>query len=220
MYNQSMATTEELAQLIWDFNNQQEPIQKSNCILVLGSNDLRVAQRGAELFLQGYAPLIVFAGNEGRLTQGIFEKPEAEMFADVALKMGVPKEAILIENTSTNTGENILFTKTLLQEKGLSPQSFIVVTTPYLQVRALATFKKHMPAAAATVTSPTIALESYATQEIPRHDIIDTMVGELQRLQTYPAKGFCIPVELPEEILRAYTELIAQGYTKRLVEPV
>ncbi|MCE9643251.1 MAG: YdcF family protein [Candidatus Andersenbacteria bacterium] len=215
-----MATTEELAQLIWDFNNNQAPVTKSDCILVLGSNDLRVAQRGAELFLQGYAPLIIFAGNEGRLTQGVFDKPEAEMFADEALNMGVPKEAILIENKSTNTGENIRFTKTLLQEKGLLPLSFIVVTTPYLQVRALATLKKHMPEVAATVTAPTIALESYTTQEIPRHDIIDTMVGEIQRLQTYPAKGFCVPVELPEEILHAYTELIAQGYTKRLVEPL
>lgn len=215
-----MATTDELAKIIWDFNNEQEPISQSDCILVLGSNDLRVAQRGAELFLGGYAPLLIFSGNVGRLTPKSWEKSEAEMFADIALNMGVPKESILIENESTNTGENIRLTKTLLQKKGLSPRSFIVVTTPYLQVRALATLKQYIPDAVGTVTAPTIELTSYATQEIPRRDIIDTMIGEIQRLQTYPAKEFCVPVELPEEILHAYTELIARGYTMRLIEPL
>jgi uncharacterized SAM-binding protein YcdF (DUF218 family) len=38
------------------------------------------------------------------LLQGVFPKPEAQLFADVARRCGVPDEAILIEDKSTNTG--------------------------------------------------------------------------------------------------------------------
>ncbi|GAL03300.1 hypothetical protein JCM19237_6193 [Photobacterium aphoticum] len=48
----------------------------------------------------------------------MFDRSEAEAFATVAMDMGVPEEAILIESQSTNTGENVQFTQALLAEKG------------------------------------------------------------------------------------------------------
>ncbi len=58
-----------LAQVLWDYNHLEQPIKPADCIFVLGSHDLRVARRGAELFLQGYAPRIIFSGGFGRLTR-------------------------------------------------------------------------------------------------------------------------------------------------------
>jgi hypothetical protein len=55
------------------------------------------------------------------------KEPEAERFARIAMSLNVPRESILIEAHSTNTGENIAFTKTLLADKGLNPQRFIIV---------------------------------------------------------------------------------------------
>ena len=69
---------EELAQILWDYNCLAQVVVKSDCILVLGSNDIRVAQRGAELYLRGYAPLVICSGNVGVLTKSTFLKPEAE----------------------------------------------------------------------------------------------------------------------------------------------
>ena len=92
------------AQKVWDYLLMNHTLEKSDCIIVLGSYDTRVAERGAELFLQGLAPLIVFSGYLGAFTLGVWERPEAEIFADIAMKMGVPKDKILIENKSTNTG--------------------------------------------------------------------------------------------------------------------
>ena len=43
--------------------------EPSDLILVLGSHDTRVAERGAELFLNNYAPLILFSGGLGNLTK-------------------------------------------------------------------------------------------------------------------------------------------------------
>jgi len=93
-----------LAKRIWDYHHVNQQLKKADCIMVMGSNDIRVAKRGAELFLEGWAPWIVFSGGVGKLTEHLFKKPEAEVFADIALEMGVSREKILIENTSTNIG--------------------------------------------------------------------------------------------------------------------
>ena len=52
---------------------------------------------------------------------------------------------MLIENRSTNTGENVLFTKRLLAERQLDPETFIVVQKPYMERRSYATFRKVWP---------------------------------------------------------------------------
>lgn len=134
-----------LARKIWEYHHMHHALHKADVILALGSNDTRVAERAAELWLQDYAPIILFSGGFGRLTEKMFAKPEAEIFADVAEKMGVPREKILIENRSTNTGENIDFTRELLREKGMDPATFILVQKPYTERRAYATFKKRWP---------------------------------------------------------------------------
>ena len=51
-----------LAKIIWDYCQMHHKLEKADCILVLGSNDLRVAERGAQLYLDGFAPYIVFSG--------------------------------------------------------------------------------------------------------------------------------------------------------------
>ncbi|MCV5246818.1 YdcF family protein, partial [Escherichia coli] len=75
------------------------------------------------LYHQKLAPLIVFSGGEGRFTDGLFEKSEAETFADIARLAGVPSDAILVETRSTNSGENVRFTEQLLKEKGIQCES-------------------------------------------------------------------------------------------------
>ena len=100
-----------LAKKLWNYHHVNHSVEESDCILVLGSHDLRVAERGAELYLQGLAPLVIFSGGLGSLTKEIWHEPEANKFAKTAVAMGVPPDAILIENKSTNTGENILLTQ-------------------------------------------------------------------------------------------------------------
>jgi uncharacterized SAM-binding protein YcdF (DUF218 family) len=210
--------TFELANKLWDYHHVNQCIEKSDCILVLGSHDLRVAEKGAELYLQGWAPILIFSGGLGRLTNDIWKESEAEKFATIALKMGVPIEAILIENKSTNTGENILFTQQLLKENNLDLQSFIVVQKPYMERRSYATFKKHWPDKKLTVTSPQISFENYYNDEIPLESVINIMVGDLQRIKIYPEKGFQIFQEIPEDVWSAYEKLVELGYTEHLVK--
>ena len=207
-----------LAKKLWNYHHVSHIIEKSDCILALGSHDLRVAERTAELYLQGWATLVIMSGGLGNFTKEMWTEKEADKFAAVAIQKGVPKAAILIENKSTNTGENILFTQKLLEEKGLDPQSFIVVQKPYMERRSYATFKKHWPGKKLMVTSPQISFEEYPTDEIPIEKVINIMVGDLQRIKLYPEKGFQIYQHIPEEIWNAYERLVSLGFDKHLME--
>jgi uncharacterized SAM-binding protein YcdF (DUF218 family) len=114
-----------LAKKLWDYHQLNQRLVRADCILALGSHDLRVAERAAAIFLEGWAPILIFSGGLGNLTKGIWDESEASQFAAIAEKLGVPKQAMLIENKSTNTGENILFTQQLLIANNLNPDFFI-----------------------------------------------------------------------------------------------
>ena len=207
-----------LAKKLWDYHHMNHTLEKADCILVLGSHDLRVAERAAELYLQAWAPVIIFSGGLGNFTKEMWTEAEADIFATIAIRLGVPKEAMLIENKSTNTGENILFTQKLLLQKNFHPESFIVVQKPYMERRSYATFKKHWPDKKLIVTSPQISFEAYPTEEIPLRKVINIMVGDLQRIKFYPEMGFQVFQQIPDDVWDAYTQLVELGFDNHLMK--
>ncbi|KAA5546693.1 YdcF family protein [Adhaeribacter rhizoryzae] len=208
-----------LSQLIWDYHHVNHLLAPADCILVLGSHDTRVAERGAELFLQGYAPLLIFSGGLGRLTDGLWNEPEADKFAQIARDMGVPADKILIENRSTNTGENIALTYALLQKNNIKIKRMILVQKPYMERRAYATFMKQWPGepVAIMVTSPQISFTDYPNHEISQEEVINIMLGDLQRIRTYPPKGFQIHQDIPDAVWNAFEQLTQKGFTSHLM---
>jgi uncharacterized SAM-binding protein YcdF (DUF218 family) len=216
----STVLTEEvlrLAELIWDYHKLNHTLENADCILVLGSHDPRVAERGAQLWLEGYAPVIVFSGGLGNFTREMWTEPEADKFARIAREMGVPAEAILIENRSTNTGENLQFSLQLLASHGLDPASYIVVQKPNMERRAYATCRKYLPHQKLMIASPTLGFREYPTADIPLERVIHIMVGDLQRIREYPALGFQIPQEIPAEVWAAWERLVALGFDGHLM---
>jgi uncharacterized SAM-binding protein YcdF (DUF218 family) len=210
-------STDELARVLWDYMRLGHALTPADVILVLGSNDVRVGEHGARLFLQGLAPLMLCSGNVGRLTAGRFEKSEAATFADAAVRLGVPRSAILIEDTSTNTGENIDRSRARLESAGVRPSRIILVQKPYMERRAWATFKRRWPEPGLQVTSPPIPYEDYPTPQIPRDLVINILVGDVQRMRVYAERGFQVPQPIPDEVWAAWEELVARGYTGHLV---
>jgi len=135
--------------------------------------------------------------------------------------MGVPPEKILIENRSTNTGENVLFARRLLAAKQIDPAKFILVQKPYMERRSYATFKKLWPGKDALVTSPRGSFEQYLSQcsneALSVDEVISIMVGDLQRIRLYPGKGFQIEQPIPDEVWEAFEALVAAGYDSHLI---
>lgn len=208
----------ELAQIIWEYHHLHHTLEKADCIFVLGSHDTRVADRGAELYLQGYAPLLIFSGGLGRLTKGAWTETEAALFARIAIEKGVPAADILIEDRSTNTGENITFTRQLLGDSQIFPERFILVQKPYMERRTYAAFQKQWPGKQVWVTSPQISFTAYATPDMPLEKVIQIMVGDLQRIRLYAQKGFQIHQEIPTNVWQAFEELVSLGFDQQLVK--
>lgn len=210
-----------LAETIWNYHLMKHQVAKADAILVLCSHDERVAERGAQLFLEGWSPLIIFSGGRGAITAALWDEPEAERFARIAIGLNVPRESILVEVNSTNTGENIEFTKRLLAERGIDPHRFIIVQKPYMERRAFATFRKLWPEKEVIVTSPQVSfreyLAEYTNRSLSASDVVSIMVGDLQRIKLYPARGFQIAQEIPDEVWRAYERLVRAGYDKYLI---
>ena len=209
---------DELAKILWDYNCMETPLHRCDAILALGSHDVRVAERAAELYLQGYAAWLIFSGGYGALTQGIFQQPEAQVFAETARRMGVPGAAMLIEDQSSNTGENIRFTKNLVEQNGLSVHTLILVQKPYMLRRAYATLRMHWHGLQVAVCGPQIGYDEYPNQQISRQQMINIIVGDTQRIRIYPALGYQIDQDMPDEVWSACQELIRRGYTQRLVD--
>jgi len=205
-----------LAETLWDYHHMRHSLRKCDCVFALGSHDLRVAEHAARLILDGWAPLLVLSGGYGKLTRHLWSEPEARMFARVAIDMGIPEEWIIVEDRSTNTGENVIFTRRTLDERGSAPRSFILVQKPYMERRAYATFRRFWPEKEAIVASPPIPFRAYPTDGISMDQVIHLLVGDFQRILIYPALGFQIEQPVPPEALAAYEALVARGYTRHL----
>ncbi|HEY0590193.1 MAG TPA: YdcF family protein [Thermoanaerobaculia bacterium] len=207
---------------LWQYHQLNHELKKSDAILVLCSHDRIVAERGAQLWLDGWAPLLIVSGGLGVITSRYWSEPEADQFAKIAVAMGVPRERILVENRSANTGENVLFTRRMVESMELDLRSFIVVQKPYMERRAFATFRKVWPEKDLVVTSPRLSLDEYLAgytrEPLSPDDAVGIMVGDLQRIRLYAEKGFQIPQEIPDDVWQAYEELVAAGYDKYLVD--
>jgi len=206
---------------VWRYHKLNHDLAKSDIIVVLCSHDTIVAERGGQLWLEGWAPLLVFSGGLGAITRRFWSDPEADRFARIAVEMGVPTDRILIENRSTNTGENVRFTRELLASQGLDPSSFILVQKPYMERRTFATFQKVWPGQSVRVTSPQLPMNEYLARysngDLSEDDVISIMVGDLQRIREYPAKGFQIHQDIPDDVWDAYKELVRAGYDRHLM---
>lgn len=209
-------TVDRWARIVWDYHRLGHALRPADAIVALGSHDTRVAERAADVFLEGWAPLLVLSGATGALTGG-WTRSEAEVFAEVAAGRGVPRERMLLEARSTNTGENVVMTRALLAERGIAPRRVIAVQKPYMERRTLATFEARWPGLEVVVTSPRLGFDDYTSGSIAPDDVVHIMVGDLQRLWLYAEKGWSSPQPVPPAVREAYEGLVAAGYTRRLV---
>jgi uncharacterized SAM-binding protein YcdF (DUF218 family) len=205
------------ARIIWDYHHVGHELAPADCIIVLGSHDTRVAERAAEVWQEGWAPRVVFSGYKGAFTEQMWSRPEAEIFAEVAESRGVPRARMLLEPKSTNTGENVIFSKALLAERGLTPKRVIAVQKPYMERRTWATFQQRWPEVEVRVTSPRLAFDDYPNEQITKDDVIHIMVGDLQRIIVYGERGWQAPQDVPARVQEAYERLIKAGYDRRLI---
>lgn len=112
-----------------------EPLKKSDIIVVYSGDSGERTVKGVELFKKGYADYIIFSG--GTVYDDI---RMANLMTNHAIKLGIPEEKIIKEPEASSTYENALFTKDILVKNSF--KSVILVTSNYHSRRSQLTTKK------------------------------------------------------------------------------
>jgi uncharacterized SAM-binding protein YcdF (DUF218 family) len=108
----------------------RDPPRKADAALVLaGDPDYERTKSGARLVLAGEARLLIVTGGEPG------PGDSAESLRQEALRLGVPPEAIRMEQVSTSTHESLLAVREILERENV--RRLVVVTSPYHQRRAV-----------------------------------------------------------------------------------
>ena len=209
-------------QTIWDYLCLHQTPRKADVIVGFGNFNTDIARRAAELYHQGLAPKVLFTGGLGRNTEGLLPEPEAVRFAKVAMECGVPAEDILIEDKSTNTKENIEFTRALLEAEGIFQPRVLGVHQPFMERRIKAAMGVYWPELDFSVTSPQVTIPEYLEaakrQGVSENASVSVIVGDFQRMDLYAKKGYQLPQEIPEEAWEAFRRLVEMGYDKQLAK--
>ena len=209
-------------QILWDYRGMHQKPEQADVIVGFGNFNDNIARRAAELYLQGYAPKILFTGGLGRNTKNLLSEPEAERFARVAMECGVPEGDILREDQSTNTKENILFTREMLERLELKHERILGVHQPFMERRICAAMGVYWPEQSFRVTSPQVTIPEYLReaerQGMTREGSISVIVGDFQRMDLYARLGYQLPQEIPEQAWEAFRQLVDMGYDKQLAK--
>ncbi|WP_394689797.1 YdcF family protein [Hoeflea sp.] len=204
------------AQVLWDYHNAGTPLDKADIVVGLGSYDLRVADRCAELYGNGLAPLIIFTGATGNWTSGRFAGSEARAFSERAVALGVPRDAIRLEERATNIGENIRFVRAQAPGAG----EVIWVTKPQTQRRVSATLQVNWPDVVSMITAPQHRLAAQPLADHSFEALAAEMVGDVWRMAAYVDKGFQGHQPVGTDVQMAFDALVAAGFTSHLPSAV
>jgi len=209
-------------QVIWDYLCLREDLQKADVIVGFGNFNTDIARRAAELYHEGYAPKVLFTGGLGRNTEGLLPEPEAVRFARVAMECGVPEADIILEPDSTNTKENILFTREKLSSLNLPHERILGVHQPFMERRIKAAMGVYWPDLDFRVTSPQVTIPEYLEaakgQGVTENASVSVIVGDFQRMDLYAKLGYQLPQHIPEQAVEAFHQLVEMGYDKQLAK--
>lgn len=205
------------AEVVWHYHRLGHEPRPCDVAIGLGSHDPGVAVRAAELFRDGLVPLVLFSGGNSPTTAERFPRGEAVHYREHALSLGVPDRAILVEPHATNTGQNVLLSREVLARHGHRPRSVLLVCKPYMERRAFATCRKLWPEVDVVCASAPLGLRDYARSIGDDRLVVDMLVGDLQRVVRYPARGFAVEQPVPADVRAAYDRLVTAGFDSRLL---
>jgi uncharacterized SAM-binding protein YcdF (DUF218 family) len=116
-----------------------------------------------QLYQEGKIKKILITGGQG--LNPVNPQSEAEVLQRFLLMTGVPAEDMMIEDQSKNTAQNAEFSKSFLEEKGISiTQEFVLITSAFHMSRAKGCFDK---VGLKTITFPTDYYSSDTKFDIP-----------------------------------------------------
>jgi uncharacterized SAM-binding protein YcdF (DUF218 family) len=205
------------AQALWDYQLMGHSPQPCGAAVVFGSHDLGVAARAVELWHAGLFPVAVFTGGNSPTTRERFPRGEAVHYREYALRAGMPDAAILVEPRAANTGENLALSRAVLETAGVEARRVLAVCKPYMERRVWASAQVVWPGVEVVCASERVTLAQYVRGIGNARLVVDMIVGDVERVIAYPARGFAVEQAMPDAVRAAYERLRADGSVSRCV---
>jgi uncharacterized SAM-binding protein YcdF (DUF218 family) len=233
--------TKELSknELIDKFN-----IDKADILILLGNAMTYTAELTAKAIKDGIVKKIMIVGGVGHSTDYLYnnikshpiyskvqvdDRPEADILKEIMVRyLQVNEKYIVVENQSTNCGDNAVKALKVAQNNNLSIESVILIQDPTMQLRSYASFKKEWKDAgeiqfinyapfvpAIKICNDKIQFiepQIHRTWSIDR--FLSLIMGEIPRLYDNEegygprGKGFIEHVDIPNEVMNAYIRLL------------
>lgn len=161
--------------------------QLADLAFIFGTAQPEPVAKAWELYSRGLVAKILASG--GVICPN--GKTEAQSIKDDLVALGVPEEAIITEEKSTNTLENVLFSKQLLEQAGYLSKikTIVAVVKNFHARRALMTLKRHFPVRCkfwpAAYDAYGFTRETWPDSEVGREKVL----SEWQKIPKYLAQG-------------------------------
>jgi len=161
--------------------------EKADLILVFGTQHEEPILKVKELYDRGFASRILISGGVNRTTK----ENEALRIKKSLLALGIDNKDIILEDKSTNTLENVVFSLQVIEDTiGLkNVKKIIIIVKCYHARRALMTLKKHFPKSIKIIP---VAYKIFGLDKnnwYLKEKGIEKVTGEWQKISKYLAKG-------------------------------
>lgn len=215
-------------------------VEPFDVLVLAGSSVLPAPAVAASAMHAGVANKLVISGGIGHSTPYLVDalrahatyrsiategRSEARMLADLLRDhCGIPDSVLMLEEHSANCGENAVFTRRLLDERGLDVRSLLLVQDPTMQRRSHAAFERawqdrpgfrliSFAPFVPRVADGVVSCEPGGSPAWPFERFVSLVLGEIRRLRDdesgYGPRGanFIDHVEIPSVVLKAYERL-------------
>lgn len=205
------------ARRLFAYLSECDPLPRGACDAIIGFGvfDLALARHCGDLFRQGRGRHIIFTGGIGAGT-GNLGRPEAVAWREELRRShpDIAEDAVILEDESTNTGENIAFTAQLLRQRhpelrfGEGIRSAVLVASPSRMRRVWLSMRRQQPHVQVFRHAPSPHFErELALYAEHRVGYAGHLVGEVDRILDYGTRGWIEAEPLPAAIAAAHLRL-------------
>jgi hypothetical protein len=199
-----------------------------SALLAYGCDLTEVPECAARAFHLGLCNVLVFSGGIGhgtdalrknaRIKYGIERKAgtEADIMAEIAIRfLNVPKEKVLVENRSSNSGENASFSLALLRKKRIPSSSLLLIQDPLMQQRSHLATQKYLEPDCRLLSFAPFLPRMEDTLPWPEERFFELLLREIPRIYDneygYGPKGsgFIAHADIPDDVMKSYRFLSA-----------
>lgn len=214
------------------------PVPQVDVLVLLGNSILYTTSIAAKAYHENLCKTILISGGIGHSTKFLYEniiksplynsidfcgRAEAELFFDILTRFhAVDASDIIVENRSTNCGDNAIKSVEILKEKQIAYDTMLLIQDPTMQLRSYASFLKYTGKNVKVINyAPFIPVVDENLKLVNSHidgiwneaRFFELLSGEIPRLRDdelgYGPKGknFIVHVDIPSDVEKGDREL-------------